>query len=602
MTPMSRRIVLSVLLAAAPSVSAAGWRSPRFCPPQPCPCPCPEELTIEEQPVTPMPEEMPVAPSPDEPATPMPEAPDTTAEMEDALTASYDVAASSDLVAPNMYGDSLMGSIASINLQFTEPGALNGLPFILRAQPALPDPPPSLTQVLVANQAGGTGQPIGTLQILTQGLPPFPQPATALNFPDPTYRGIEQTVANVNFAGPITASGGTLATVNLILDSDPIKGAIVAQLGLVERNLDPTGFVGMNETLSGASIDGTGNYTNLGFDNPTFALDYNGTYRSFVVREITLLVPTPGDGGVVGRTKIADDNSPLPRDRFIFNYDYFNSVPLTKNGWDVQRFSPGFEKTFFNRMASVEVRFPFASTLDSNFLQGAESSNMEFGDINITLKGLLIAGDKLNVAGGLGIAVPTADDVNVGLANGFDLVRVENEAVFLTPYVAGLWTPNRRCFAQAWMQFSFDANGNPVFLDTTGAGLARIGRLSSQTLMQLDGQIGYWLYSKPEARGCQLAGLAPFVELHYNTTVEDANVIESQGVTVGSLGGRVDELNLTAGIVAQMGNNLNVNVGCVAPLRDDFDRFFDYQVGVRANYFFGPTARARDLATRVSNF
>jgi hypothetical protein len=67
---------------------------------------------------------------------------------------------------------------------------------------------------------------------------------------------------------------------------------------------------------------------------------------------------------VVGRTKIADDNSPLPRDRFIFNYDYFNNASLG-SGIDVSRISLGVEKTFLDQQASVELRIPFASTLDS---------------------------------------------------------------------------------------------------------------------------------------------------------------------------------------------------------------------------------------------
>src|SRR5262249_22272342 len=62
----------------------------------------------------------------------------------------------------------------------------------------------------------------------------------------------------------------------------------------------------------------------------TTAYDYvipavPGTPGMFVDQPpLVLVVPSPGGGGAVGRTKIADDNSPLPRDRVLFNYDYFN--------------------------------------------------------------------------------------------------------------------------------------------------------------------------------------------------------------------------------------------------------------------------------------
>ena len=42
--------------------------------------------------------------------------------------------------------------------------------------------------------------------------------------------------------------------------------------------------------------------------------------------------------------------------------------------------------------------------------------------------------------------------------------------------------------------------------------------------------------------------------------------------------------------------------GVVAPLRGSDNRSFDYQIGLRANYFFGPTSRARNEATSLSSF
>ena len=81
-------------------------------------------------------------------------------------------------------------------------------------------------------------------------------------------------------------------------------------------------------------------------------------------------IPNPGAGGVVGRTKIADDTSPMPRDRVFFDYSFFDGVPLTPSGVNVNRFTPGFEKTFFGGLMSFEMKVPMATTLDSTIVEG----------------------------------------------------------------------------------------------------------------------------------------------------------------------------------------------------------------------------------------
>ena len=57
-------------------------------------------------------------------------------------------------------------------------------------------------------------------------------------------------------------------------------------------------------------------------------------------------------------------------------------------------------------------------------------------------------------------------------------------------------------------------------------GLTQVGRLTDTTLAQFDAQLGYWLYraAQPSSR---LQGLAPFVELHYNSSVGGADVVSA---------------------------------------------------------------------------
>ena len=140
-----------------------------------------------------------------------------------------------------------------------------------------------------------------------------------------------------------------------------------------------------------------------------------------------------------------------------------------------------------------------------------------------------------------------------------------------------------------WGQVSIDPTGSRVF-----AGNEQFGRLYDQTFCAADLQVGYWFIRHgPEST---LRGLAPFVELHYNTPISDAGSVTANAVTIGSQNNRYDEWNLTLGASAQFGTNLLVNAGLVIPIGGGNNEFFDYQFGLRANWFFGPTAEARFLA------
>lgn len=322
-----------------------------------------------------------------------------------------------------------------------------------------------------------------------------------------------------------------------------------------------------------------------------------------IQRNVVIIVPSPAGGGVVGRSKISEDNNPLPRDRVFFDYDYFNRVPLSADDDTVHRYTLGFEKTFFDQMASIEFRVPFAATLDPDVVLGGTGNarDGEVGDVQLTLKGLLYAGDVLNVAAGLGISIPTGPDTRVSVAGGPELLRIKNESVILTPYLAYLVTPDDRLFFQNWFQIGFDANSNPVELNPTFAGIRNAGRLSDQTILQIDAQAGYWIYKSGDSSRW-LTALAPFIELHYNTSLDDADSIQSSAFSLTSVNNRFDELNLTTGVVAQLGDNCTLALGAVFPLKPESDRSFDYQLGIRANIFFGPTARERSRTMAVPSF
>jgi hypothetical protein len=507
---------------------------------------------------------------------PSPEPPAGTLSLPGGLSA----AAGGETIALNMFGDAF-GS--------------GPLPVVLQRAPIVV---PGTTRTVTGLILDSHGTPVAY-----PGSPNFPFSASIVTF---------QTTGQ-----PAGSLGG------LPIQPDALKFQSAArisanqtlplQIPLAENaNLTRTmaGFARPGETTVFGG--GTAVHPHLGFDDEEGGYTYEiaQTY-SFVTPgrvipqpAIVVLIPSPADGGLVGRTKISDDNNPLPRDRVIVNYDYFDNARLTQQGVPVHRFCVGFEKTFFDQRASIEVRVPFASTASSDLVADGTNGggHAEFGDVNITLKALLYGGPVLSVAAGLGIATPTADDVRVFLADGTPLARVNNDAVILTPYFAFLLTPTDRLFFQNWYQFGFDANGNEVLANPDFTGLRGVGRLNDQALFQLDAQLGYWLYRSAAPSGL-LRGLAPFLELHYNSTMGRADAVTAGALTIGDPGSHLDELNLAAGFSAQLGDDFLLTVGAVAPVKGHQDRTFDWQVGIHGSWFFGPSAgRAGARAARVSNF
>jgi hypothetical protein len=299
----------------------------------------------------------------------------------------------------------------------------------------------------------------------------------------------------------------------------------------------------------------------------------------------TINVPSPGTG-VVGRVKMAENVSPIPRDRVFMNYSHFADVPLLPQGVDVNRFVPGFEKTILGGIMSAEMRFPFASTLSPDIIANGATSDDEvvFGNMSIIGKTLIYQNCCFALAGGLQVAVPTADDIRVLTVGGAELVRVENEAVHLMPYVGGLYTPNNRFFAQGFIQVDVDANGNPVQILGNDA-----GDLTDATFMYLDASFGYWVYRNCCCCGGELTGVAPIFEAHWNTTVDDTEAVGATGFRVGAAGQDIDIVNLVFGAVFEFNCTTTLTAAYATPVSDDQD--FDGEARIIFNHRFGPQSR-----------
>lgn len=319
---------------------------------------------------------------------------------------------------------------------------------------------------------------------------------------------------------------------------------------------------------------------------------------TFVVAYGTIAPPSPGNGGVVGRTKIAENTSPLPRDRLLFNYSYFDNVPLIARGVNVHRFTPGIEKTFFDGMTSLELKVPMAATLDSTITQDGTTnlSSGQIGDLAVTGKVLLLEASTTAISVGLTVGLPTASDINLVLSDGTKLIEIDNQSVGLAPFLGWLWTPTDRLFAQAFLQYEFDASGSPVYVNRSLQGLEDAGTLTGTTFQYFDVGLGYW--SHRDSSPCAfLQGIAWTGELHWNKSLQGSDVVRSGNFVVGNLGNNIEVINLTLGAHVCLKNATTVTCGYAAPLGGGSDQQFDGEFRLMVNKYFGPAARSTQTPT-----
>jgi hypothetical protein len=304
-------------------------------------------------------------------------------------------------------------------------------------------------------------------------------------------------------------------------------------------------------------------------------------------QNLSVCVPHPGNGGVVGRTKISENTSPFPQDRVLFSYSYFDHAPLNAAGVHVQRFTPGFEKTFFDGMSSLEVKVPMALTLNSDINPDSadNTGHAEFGNLVLTSKLLLLDRDSWGVSAGMTLALPTADDIRVAIPGmqGMPLVRIRNESVLLGPFLGWRWLPNDQFFAQAFLQYDFDVSGSPVAVNSAMTGLLPAGTMHATAFQYLDIGVGYWLF-----RDIALTG-----ELHWNASLGGSDSVQSANFTVGSSGGGVDVVNAVAGVHTVLAKNTTLTTAIAVPIGGDRDQQFDAELRVMFNQFFGLSSRAR---------
>ena len=342
------------------------------------------------------------------------------------------------------------------------------------------------------------------------------------------------------------------------------------------------------------------------------------------------------------RMNIAENNSAVVHDRIFFTYRHFHNasdvsvfdnMPLGgANSLDINRYTLGFEKKIGGR-SSIEVRMPINHELSSDlsFSQVNGASNLpltdtdtSIGNLGVIFKQALCDRPTFYVSGGVGVNIPTAPDVTMQGhisdpafaildGDGNPLIpeasypsilynftsKVENETVNLQPFLGCVWTPTDCFFTQGFLQIDVPLNKSGAALDQylnvgdngtvpgTGSDYqteSGTASLAQQTLMRLNAGMGLWLYRDV----CRQRALALTCEVHYTTTLQDADIVGPFDVTppipaygisgttlsVGNLRNRTDVVNLTTGVPITLGK-LTVYNGLSVPVSGGDNRGFD---------------------------
>jgi len=300
--------------------------------------------------------------------------------------------------------------------------------------------------------------------------------------------------------------------------------------------------------------------------------------------------------GTARSFKISENNKPLPMDRIYFNYNGFQNALSTRQvapgipgGFrladaNVDRYTFGLEKTFFGGNASLDLRMPFVGSFNSTDNISYAIAGENVGDMSLFYKQLLYEDDMVAIAAGLGVGVPTGDDL--ALQFGSQPFTLHDESVHLMPYFGALIVPNDFWFFQLFCQVDVAASGNDFTADRQNF---TFGKLTEQNFFEVSLSGGYWLHDNPDAY--YLQGIAAILELHYSTAINDADFFIIPGdPTVGAVGNpfnRVDFLNLTSGLHFQIGPLSNLRVGCAVPMHSSGEnRQFDSEIQVQFNRFF----------------
>jgi hypothetical protein len=465
---------------------------------------------------------------------------------------------------------------------------------------------------------GSTGKiPVGRICVIAPGLSGSPLentgvPAQLNVFTNPNFNNVQaikaagypaltlptQALGNVSGTPPTTIPGAASPGAGILGVGSPSSFTASADNAFATSpNLNTSQYANLNPTtVYNAEISGA-------LPNPV-PPSTPATYDAFLFYDYIVDANIVLPGYAVGFVKLTENQSPIPRDRVYMTYSYFSNANFYPTKADVNRFMPGFEKTFYDGWTSVEIRTPFAATLGNSqqLMPGgqgvSEYRDIQFGNMSVIFKSFIWETKTWALTGGMQVMLPTANNT---FLNGVDVfgneiqsVYVANESVHLMPFVGGIWAPNERFFNQILVQYEKDANGNLAYVNNdfksgiSGRQLNQAGRIFYPDFLYLSFGTGYWLYKDNTQN---FTGFAPVMEIHVNQGLGAYCPIHSGGYQLGPNLGVVSVTNALVGCNFEWGERSTLTFGYVTPLGGGEDRFFDGELRALYNWRFGPQNR-----------
>jgi hypothetical protein len=276
-----------------------------------------------------------------------------------------------------------------------------------------------------------------------------------------------------------------------------------------------------------------------------------------------IVVPVSSSGAF----KVSENSSPRPVDRVFMTWNYFGDIhgpqfgpndplntttqsqtriPPTRGPGivattDVNTFVPaapptnanlnrevfGFEKTFFDGNASLEIRVPLAQLHSS----ADGFSSQDVGDLTIITKYAFINNRQTGnvLSGGLSITVPTGP--------GIDTIDGSIHSTLLQPWFGYIWNADR-FFVHAFHSVVVPTDSRDV------------------TLLFNDVGLNYWLY-RNEGIGV-ISSLVPMLEAHVTTPLNHRN--DAGPIVIPDL------VVLTGGLHIGIYRNTTLSLGVATPI------------------------------------
>jgi hypothetical protein len=243
--------------------------------------------------------------------------------------------------------------------------------------------------------------------------------------------------------------------------------------------------------------------------------------------------------------KVADNESPEPRDRVYFSFNYFDNLFSSANrstGAGVHnvlafRETFGLEKTCLEGAASVGLRLPLNTLSADSAPTGVSGSSTDVGDLSVLLKALLYRSEdgRQLVSAGLAVTAPSGPGSFAGAGGG----RFWDTT--LQPFV-GYLCGRSDFFVQGFAAVDVPTDAHDV------------------TLLFNDVGVGYFLYRVP-GRERLVTAVVPTLEAHVNTPLNHRG-----GLDLRDPARAPDLVDLTAGLNVELLGRTRLAVGVVTPL------------------------------------